>query len=385
MKKITNKIVSLKRSCPICEGNMAECLCSIRFSPVDNENLPDEFDVVCCKNCGFIFDDMHSSQKDFDKYYENTTKYQAIGACGSGGSSRDDLIRYASLYNFAFENISPLVKVLDIGAGKCGFLQYLSSKGFINLTAIEPSIEENNINNIKIYHAISDIGREKEEFDFIICSQVMEHIFDINAFMVDMLSLSNYKTKFYIEVPDANEYLNSYRAPFHLFDREHINHFNLTSLRNIFAKFNLVAFKEYKSKYVYNSIGCLFEYGDIVEVINDTAGKYNILKYITVSEKADNISHLKDAKEPIIVWGLGAYFRRIYLKDDFPKNIAAIIDRDQGKSGKFWNNIPITTCDILKEKIYKNCTLIVTSALYKDEIKKEITEMNFKGTVLTAF
>ena len=170
MKNITNKIVSLKRSCPICEGNMAECLCSIRFSPVDNENLPDEFDVVCCKNCGFIFDDMHSSQKDFDKYYENTTKYQAIGACGSGGSSRDDLIRYASLYNFAFENISPLVKVLDIGAGKCGFLQYLSSKGFINLTAIEPSIEENNINNIKIYHAISDIGREKEEFDFIICS-----------------------------------------------------------------------------------------------------------------------------------------------------------------------------------------------------------------------
>ena len=88
---------------------------------------------------------------------------------------------------------------------------------------------------------------------------------------------------------------------------------------------------------------------------------------------------------PVILLRLGSYLRRIYLKDNFPKNIVAIIDKSQGNLGKYWNNIPITTCTILKEKQYQNCALIVTFALYAEEIKQEIIEMNFQGSVLTVF
>ena len=38
----------------------------------------------------------------------------------------------------------------------------------------------------------------------------------------------------YIEVPDANRYSNYYVVPFYYFDCEHINHFDINSLKNLF-------------------------------------------------------------------------------------------------------------------------------------------------------
>lgn len=153
----------------------------------------------------------------------------------------------------------------------------------------------------------------------------------------------------------------------------------------MFRKFALRPVRSHEFHYVYDSIGCLFRHGGEKLIQTDAAGKTNIRKYIAISENNDSVSHLKGAKEPVVIWGLGAYLRRICLKDDFPQNIAAIIDRDQGASGKTWRNAPITTRHILTEQAYQHCTVIITSALYAEEIKKEIAAMNFQGAVLTAF
>lgn len=371
----------LQRACPICGERTGEVLCTIDFSPIQGELLPSTFSVVSCCNCGFVFDDMLSSQSAFNSYYEKTLKYQTIGTLGSGGLSQRDMDRYSCLFNFLNKDIEPQMKILDIGAGKCGLLKFLHSQGFSYLTAVEPSVQKSD-SIIEIYHSLDDFDGQ---FDFIFCTQVLEHVFDIGTFLKKILLKSHKDTIFYFEVPDAEKYLSSYRAPFHLFDREHINHFTLYSLKNLGVMFNLFSYKSHFFNYVYENVGCLFRKNGQSAILFDGLGKEAVKKYVTYSAERDTLSHLAAATPPIVVWGLGAYFRRIYCKEDFPKQISAIIDREQGKLGKSWNDIPIVTSDILKTPEYAQSTVIITAALYADEIKRELEEMGFQGKILTAF
>lgn len=371
----------LKRQCPICAGKIGEVLYKVDFAPVKGEMLPAEFNVVSCVDCGFVYDDMLSSQSMFDDYYRTSMKYQTQGTLGSGDFSLSDRRRYSELLDFLDSDIKSSMKILDIGAGKCGLLRFFQERGYTSLTAIEPSIAKSNT-DFMIYHTLDEL---EGEFDFIFCTQVLEHVFDLNSFIQKILSKSHVNTLFYFEVPDAEKYISSYRAPFHLFDREHINHFTYQSLKNLGAKFKLSECRSLFFNYVYENIGCLFRKDHRVQIVPDVSGKKNIKKYIEFSFERDTLSNLLNLKSPIIIWGLGAYFRRIYCKEDFPKQISAIIDREQGKLGKSWNDIPIVTSDILKTPEYAQSTVIITAALYADEIKRELEEMGFQGKVLTAF
>lgn len=371
----------LQRVCPICGGKTGEVLCKIELSPIPDEMLPSSFLIVSCCICGFVFDDMFSSQSAFDIYYGKSLKYQTIGTFGSGGLSQGDIVRYSNLLELLDKDITPQMKVLDVGAGKCGLLKFLHSKGFSQLTAVEPSIQKSD-NVIKVYHSLDEFDGQ---FDFIFCTQVLEHVFDLSTFLQKILLKSHKDTIFYFEVPDAEKYLSSYRAPFHLFDREHINHFTIQSLKNLGILFNIFPYKAHSFNYIYENVGCLFKKKGFGSVLFDELGKEAIRKYITYSAERDTLSHLKEASPPLIVWGLGAYFRRIYCKEDFPKKISAIIDREQGKLGKSWHDVPIVTSDILKTSEYAQSTVIITAALYADEIKRELQEMGFQGKVLSAF
>ena len=376
-----NAQYELQRVCPICGEKAGEVLCQIELSPMPGEMLPSVFFVVSCCNCGFVFDDMRSSQSAFDSYYEKSLKYQTIGTLGSGGFSQCDMERYSNLFKLLDSDIEPQMKILDVGAGKCGLLKFLHSREFTQLTAVEPSMQKSD-NAIEIYHSLDEFDGQ---FDFIFCTQVLEHVFDLRAFLQKILRKSHSDTIFYFEVPDAEKYLSSYRAPFHLFDREHINHFTIQSLKNLGIAFNIFPYKSHFFNYVYENVGCFFRKNGHGSIFFDGSGKEAIKNYITYSAERDTLSHLVNATPPIIVWGFGAYFRRIYCKEDFPKNISAIIDREQGKSGKVWNNIPFFTSDILKTSEYAQSTVIITAALYAEEIKRELQEMGFKGKVLTAF
>ena len=92
-----------------------------------------------------------------------------------------------------------------------------------------------------------------------------------------------------------------------------------------------------------------------------------------------------DIDVPVILWGFGAYLRMVFLKPDFPRNISAIIDRDRGGKGESWNGIPFVSEAILDESEFSKATVIITSVLYADEIKRQLQARGFAGKVLTAF
>lgn len=378
--------MSTKRLCPCCSNSQAYKLCTIQLCAIEDERLPLSFDVVTCSSCGLCFDDMAACQKDFDDYYAGIVKYQIQNTCGSGEFTSAEVNRYDDIYSFCKTHLANDSKILDIGSGKMGLLKRLSQLGFKNLYAIEPSALKEKDDKIVIYDSFDEVVDKNLKFDFVFCTQVLEHVFDIEKFIYNLSTILEQKGACYIEVPDAEKNCMPYIAPFYLFDREHINHFTSRTLNTVFSLRGFTKKGERKFHYAYESIGCIFKKGsDCSELVFDAEGRANIENYVYRSLQQDGLEQLHDAKSPIILWGLGAYLRRIILKNAFPKNIAAIIDRDRGGKGLLWNGIPLVTADVLSNAEFSHATVIITSVLYADEIKRQISSMNFKGTVLTAF
>lgn len=374
--------MNLKRICPICSSEVAEVLCRVQLSGVVAEDLPGDFSVVVCSSCGFCFDDMDATQDDFDRYYHYCMKYQALGTKGSGGALIQDIERYESVFRCCQPYLRQDSSILDIGSGKGGFLQYLQQKGYGKVTAVEPSTQSPSLNGIKFYNSISQIKGLNKNYDFIFCTHVLEHVFDLKSFILDMISVASKDAFFYIEVPNADTYINGLQAPFYYFDREHINHFTEKSMENIFL------INSHKKCVVRNenNLSFIFKKAEDSLPANLKVDRAeNIRRYVAKSCQNDKISFEVDGTKPVILWGLGAYLRRLVLKDSFPQKIAAVIDRDRGGKDLFWNGIPIVTAEILSTPKFSDATVIITSVLYADEIKKQISALNFRGTVLTAF
>lgn len=384
------------RNCPVCNCFVGELLCSINLSPMVDEYLPSSFDVVVCGRCGFCFDDMKATQEDFDIYYTTTNKYQVPDTKGSGGFSAEDVHRYENMFVFCQAMLPKDAAILDIGAGKGGVLHYLKQKGYNNLCALEPSAPRQKMDGIQFYPSFTDILATNKTFNFIFCIQVLEHVFDITTFIKSMRDVSEKNTTYYIEVPNADKYYQGYIAPLHYFDREHINHFNNVTLHELFTSQGFSCVSVMENYCTYFNISCLFQL-NATQRRERERDHYHykckncddakmIRKYVSTSINNDFFPYAGTISEPVILWGMGAYLRRIYLKEDFlPKNIVAIIDRDRGGKGFLWNEIPIVTSDILKQKEFLQATVIITSVLYAGEIKKELSQRLFLGKVLCAF
>ena len=378
---------AVKRYCPICGNKMGNKLCDISFSSIDQENLPLHFDVVSCANCQFVFDDLAITQQDLDDYYTHTIKYHHPDTCGSGGFSPASLARYAHVVELCKKYLSGCQSFLDIGAGKGGLLQTVmkacGDQG--QYVAVEPSMAlVKEYGGVRFYPFLDELLAQNAQYDFVFCTHVLEHVYDLSDFIEKIGKVLSDGKYAYIEVPNAAAYIIGQKAPYYYFDREHINHFTPTSLKNLFSfhGFELV-FSEDAA-----NIGMILR--------KSTAGKHSscvdsdedftkIVAYVEQSKSLENSNYYDDISFPVICWGMGAHLRRVFSKPAFPRPVSAIIDRDRGGHGESWQGIPLVTADILREEQYAQSTVLITSVLYADEIKHQLANMGFRGKVLTAF
>ncbi len=130
-------IKKLNRVCPICSNEQGEVLHAQMFLLDDNNPLPEEYDVVCCMQCRFIYADVDATQEDYNKYYN--TCYKQLD------SNSSSLNKIGSRFKKNAEDIINLLPnktsaILDIGAGEGQILSILRENGYNNLYAFEPSL-----------------------------------------------------------------------------------------------------------------------------------------------------------------------------------------------------------------------------------------------------
>jgi 2-polyprenyl-3-methyl-5-hydroxy-6-metoxy-1,4-benzoquinol methylase len=398
----------LERHCPICghpTGRFLfhqsfELMKTTTFSQVSN------YDVVNCLKCGFVFADIsdkYSFEKNYSNYYKKTDKYVGPKATGSGVSEWD-AARFKAMAN----DIDLLLcrnkelQILDIGCGSGGLLLALKALGYRNLYGVDISedcietIRRNGICGAEANFSIDDFAKKEfvaRGFDCVILSHVMEHVFALDRAVKNASSCLNEKGILYVEVPDATRYQNYFSVPFHSFDLEHINHFDLTALNNLmencgFANVghqskDVPLTRQFRIPAFYALYRKVFNRQHSVQLKMCTLLVESIEKYIERSAKSNiwpAIAKYAENKERIVVWG--ADWFASWLLSNTPLNncnIDFFVDNDKNKQGH-----SICGREILPISALTNCqdTIIVCSAFHTESIIKEIEEKQIKNKVV---
>lgn len=403
IKNILKK--NLIRPCQICSNKVGEVLHNQRFSmPEEQQFLPDAYDIVVCLKCGFIYADTQASQEDYDHYYQDFSKYEDKAvACGSCTTPWDAKRLKETANDIARFLPEKSDLILDIGCANGGLLAALRNKNYQNLTGLD--ISSACVSYIKKEYGIqaiegglfnlnlTDRGSFREKFNCVILSHVLEHMRDLQTTIKRLYLLIKMGGLLYIEVPDTSRYCDYNMVPYYYFDQEHINHFDEHSLDNlliqngfkqVFLNKKDVPFSEYKLYPVvsgfYRKVG-----SDICTktIIPDFKGRDNVIKYIEKSRQASRwpeLDELAISQEEIVVWGAGSFTFRLIDSTPLGKcNITAFIDKDIKKQGLKLKNATIYPPTILKE--YKG-TVIVSSALFSDEIIKELKDMSISNRIV---
>lgn len=386
---------NLVRVCPICNEKNGIKLHTQKFSLPKNSVLPSDYDVVACKNCGFCFADSRATQKEYDLYYNQMSKYEDKETASGGGLNSIDKARLSLAAEIISENQENKgASILDIGCANGGLLQCLDEKGYKNLTGID--ITRICVENVKklgykaYFGGVFNLEElSDKKYDVVILSHVLEHLFDLQQTAKNLKNLLNPNGIIYIEVPDASQYANHFVVPFYYFDCEHINHFDINSLNNLFVDGSLecIAYnaREVKASEttMYPVVSAVFKNAGHSKTDSSVVKSESVLdsirKYIELSDQKSDFSEIENLitlHTPVLVWGAGMYTLRLLENSPLKKcNILCFLDKDFKKQGSSIENIMIKNpLEVLKQD--KTSTIIIASAIHGQAIKNEIVSID---------
>lgn len=389
---------SVVRKCPLCSSKIGVVLHTQKFVLPERYPLPNSYDIVECEQCGFAYADTSATQKDYDYYYEELSKYEDKTTASGGGEKYYDAQRIEQTAS-DIEKVLPNkdASILDIGCWNGGLLFALKWRGFNNLFGLDPSatcvanVEELCIHAVKgsIFSCTLN-----QQFDFIILSHVLEHVCNLQKAMENVTSWLKVGGTLYIEVPDAQRYADYYIVPYYYFDIEHINHFDEQSIINLASNHNLKCFASDAKEFpVSDSIAYPSVYVFCRKLNNGKTAKKtsfprshvreSILRYIAMSCKYDKwpeLQKLSETQEGVIVWGAGSYTQRL-LENSFlgQCNIVAFIDNDSKKQGLLLKNTRVHSPKFLKGH---SGPIIVCAAFFSDEIIGQIHDMGLHNRII---
>ena len=387
------------RACPICETLEVSLLQTMKFAAESNYILPDCYRIVSCNNCGFVYDDLEANEVLFERYYHNCTKYTSSGVGGSGGLTLIDRIRYREFLKLLFPFITKKMMIADVGCGKGGLLSFLSELGFQNLTGIEPSpgCVKAIQNQSKLEIICSDIKSldSVRKFSLVIVSNVLEHVFNLHDAVKKLSEIITPNGMIAIEVPDASHYALLPHAPYYFFDMEHINHFDLNSMRNLWISMGFEVLVEetttsFSVEGMENPICRLLVQKKKLEksdksfafLKSDTATP--IRQYIEWSQKkALTLPEAPENQQRFFLWGCGAY-AKWFLKNKLSARPAGIVEVDTKKVGQNVDGCPIISPEMLMTENSEKTIVMISSVLYEQQIRKQLEKLKWKGQILSA-
>jgi SAM-dependent methyltransferase len=388
------------RHCPICDGRNKNFIKHIKLVVPDDFILPSEYDIVACKNCGFVYNDVPNS-KSFDEYYanykENTNfTIPSEAAYALTKEKRESRHSISAKFIETSAKIDKSAAILDIGCSFGATLTALKQKGFSNLNALDlDSASINYLQQIGINSNVGSIFSEnipefENKFDLIILGHILEHLYEPKKAITNIKGWLKPKGKIFIECPDLYQYPQTSPFPGFFAEWEHINHFSIISLMNLLNDFRL---KSYDTGTIYaliENFPCLymiFERDEknrkICKTKND---EISILESLNVpNEKGRkilfNIENLKNKE--ISLWGAGQYCYMLLSHTPLSgKNVKFIVDKDEKKQGKKILDIEIMSPKILKD--FKG-TIVVCSTTAKEYIVSDIQEMGLTNNMVIPF
>ena len=234
--------ISLRRKCPICKCCEGEEIYHLKMMLPREYQLPEYYNIVSCKECGFCFADTYATEQDYAFYYENSNYY----------SQKPQTSDYENILNkwiALFASVSKDKIILDMGFGNGELLVKLKNNGFVNLCGIDTSREgvellrKQNIDARfgSIYDSVpTDL---ENKVDIMIMSGVFEHLLEPADALLKARAYLNDNGMLICLVPNMDNLAKTSLSLSYFFHHEHINYFTYHSLINFMQ---LGGFKEKK-------------------------------------------------------------------------------------------------------------------------------------------
>lgn len=387
----------LNRICPVCGGKTGKILTVVDMILDAEMKIPNQYDVVCCKKCGFTYGDVNADQDTYNEYYANDNCYSCDNDIKVSGAK----ISIEHMKKFLLKYVKKNELILDIGCGSGDLLKSLKKDGYVNLTGMDPSQEsldklsESGINGIKrnIFEPIND---NNGKYDTIISTCVMEHILDLNTFIDIVVQYLKPNGKFFVVVPAVEGFEKYYQAKPNYFNHEHINYFSKVALKNLLLTHNMVSMDSGNGEYY--CVGDDHGNQDLMiqnifkintetkeKILYDSESENSIIQYIEMDNNLGNkIDDLlrKIENQKCIVWGAGSLTRSLMVNEKFAKYVDGFVDNNVTKIGKNILGKEIFAPKILKEDKFRNHLIVVACMRYSESILKQIDDMGISNKVI---
>lgn len=228
--------------CPVCESSSF----SNHLTLSDHMITKEVFSIVKCVSCGFHFTNPIPSEAVIGNYYKSENYI-------SHSSSKSGLINraYNVVRNITLKRkvnlVSRLAKgnnLLDIGSGTGHFLNASKGAGF-NVMGLEPDSDAKRFAKSEFGIVLEDLSEIKNidsnSKDVITMWHVLEHVYHLKRDLEEFVRVLHSDGVFIVAVPnmsswDAKHYGSfwaAYDVPRHLY------HFQESTIKNLFAQFNL--------------------------------------------------------------------------------------------------------------------------------------------------
>lgn len=377
------------RLCPVCSCSNIERLQTLSFAADDGDVLPTEYVIVACRRCGFVYDQLAASKEILSTHYARSTKYVRVQVGGSGDLSEVDKVRYQATIDFCKPYVGPEASVVDVGCGKGGLLFWFQHNGYKKLMGVEPSMGcvEYTRKVFGIHSECADIEHLPSGMtaDLVVISNVFEHLWDPIDAARSVDGIVKEGGYVCVEVPDGSRYDEFFYAPYYSFDMEHINHFDLISMENLWGRLGYRVLD--KVEYV----GMPVEGRSIpmlrVIVQKATAEEKPLIvsracegisRFINLSRRAESalVEKMASLRTPVCYWGCGAYAKWFLNRfEATPVGTPEFIVDRSASGDRRVGDIPVVRPEVLfGSSERKAMNIVVTSVLYENEIGKSLIE-----------
>jgi len=280
-------------NCPLCGSPDIKKHMEVKDYFLSGEN----FTLFQCSQCEFVFTQDHPGKDNISSYYKSE---DYVSHSNTSEGMVNKLYHFFRGYMLGKKRklIQRLTKkrtgnILDIGSGTGFFLNHMREHGW-NVTGIEPSEEGRNFCRDQFALEIKDektlFSLPEDSFDVITLWHVLEHVQDIDEYMIKIRSILRGDGILLIALPNLNSTDAAiYKDKWAAYDvPRHLWHFSPVSFQKLTAKhqFQLQKIKSLpldagyvsllSEKYRNNPIGFLT--GGIIGVLSLVLGLVNVKK-----------------------------------------------------------------------------------------------------------